>query len=300
MNTIDFSKLSNEDLNNIKKKCELQLVKNTYFNGIEKNKNINLPKNSNKICKKINIIDHEKDEDEYMFYEEGNAWKATLKIDGLDDPVMIKRKTHFSKYTFTESFSIQIQNEFFIYSHGYYRNTGNREDEYNEGILNIIYNALGLTKKNMPSRVINLIFYNDPLHSLQYEDNDFCIDGYYGDEEEVDGDEEEVDGDEEEVNGDEEEVNGEDVNGIQQNRIEQMRQIQSECLELFRKKNSDYGDAFAKFGIIGILTRIEDKIQRSISISKKNITLVNDESLKDTMLDLHNYAAMSVMLLEDE
>ena len=40
-------------------------------------------------------------------------------------------------------------------------------------------------------------------------------------------------------------------------RVEQLKTIQAEALELFAKKNADYGDAFAKYGIIGIhyLTR---------------------------------------------
>ena len=46
--------------------------------------------------------------------------------------------------------------------------------------------------------------------------------------------------------------------------------------------------------------RIEDKIQRSLSITKNGVNLVNDESIKDTLLDLHNYAAMGLMLLEEE
>jgi len=80
------------------------------------------------------------------------------------------------------------------------------------------------------------------------------------------------------------------------NRVEQMKQIQCEALELFTKKNADYGDAFAKYGLIGVLMRIEDKIQRSLSITKNGVNLVNDESIKDTLLDLHNYAAMALML----
>ena len=82
-------------------------------------------------------------------------------------------------------------------------------------------------------------------------------------------------------------------------RVQQLEKTQRECLELFRKKNQDYGDAFAKFGVIGILMRIEDKIQRSLSITKNGVRLVNDESLKDTLMDLHNYAAMGVMLLDE-
>ena len=38
------------------------------------------------------------------------------------------------------------------------------------------------------------------------------------------------------------------------NRVEQMKTIQKEALELFTKKNIDYGDAFAKYGVIGVLT----------------------------------------------
>ncbi len=66
------------------------------------------------------------------------------------------------------------------------------------------------------------------------------------------------------------------------------------------KKNADYGDAFAKYGIIGVLMRIEDKLQRSISISNKGVNLVENECIRDTLIDLHNYAAMGMMLLDEE
>jgi hypothetical protein len=79
-------------------------------------------------------------------------------------------------------------------------------------------------------------------------------------------------------------------------RVEQMKHIHQEALELFIKKNADYGDAFATFGVIGVLVRIEDKIKRCISISSKNVQLVDNESLRDTLIDLHNYAAMALML----
>jgi hypothetical protein len=82
-------------------------------------------------------------------------------------------------------------------------------------------------------------------------------------------------------------------------RVSQMIQVQLSALELFKKKNADYGDAFAKFGIIGVLMRIEDKIQRSLSITKKGVTLVDDERMRDTLIDLHNYSAMAIMLLDE-
>ena len=83
-------------------------------------------------------------------------------------------------------------------------------------------------------------------------------------------------------------------------RVEQMKKIQAEGLELFTKKNVDYGDAFAKYGMIGVLMRIEDKIQRSLSITNKGVNLVDDERLRDTLIDLHNYAAMALMLNDEK
>jgi hypothetical protein len=78
-----------------------------------------------------------------------------------------------------------------------------------------------------------------------------------------------------------------------------MKQIQKEALELFTKKNKDYGDAFAEYGTIGVLVRIGDKLKRCISLSSSKIQLVDDESLKDTLLDLHNYSAMALMLMDE-
>ena len=82
-------------------------------------------------------------------------------------------------------------------------------------------------------------------------------------------------------------------------RVSQMKIIQKEGLELFEKKNTDYGDAFANYGTIGVLVRMGDKIQRLQSIKRNNISLVNSESLRDTLIDLHNYAAMAIMLLDE-
>jgi beta-glucosidase/6-phospho-beta-glucosidase/beta-galactosidase len=83
------------------------------------------------------------------------------------------------------------------------------------------------------------------------------------------------------------------------NRVEQMKKIQEEALELFTRKNTDYGDAFAEFGIIGVLMRIEDKLKRSVSITKNGVNLVKDEKIRDTLIDLHNYAAMALMLIDE-
>ena len=83
------------------------------------------------------------------------------------------------------------------------------------------------------------------------------------------------------------------------NRIEQMKAVQDEGLELFTRKNKDYGDAFAKHGTIGVLIRMSDKIDRCLSVSNSGVNLVHDEALRDTLIDLHNYSAMAIMLMDE-
>jgi len=83
-------------------------------------------------------------------------------------------------------------------------------------------------------------------------------------------------------------------------RIDQMVKVHSEALELFRNKNTDYGDAFATYGTVGVIVRMGDKIQRLISVSNKGVALIDTESLRDTLIDLHNYAAMGIMLIDEQ
>ena len=96
----------------------------------------------------------------------------------------------------------------------------------------------------------------------------------------------------------EEKININTTNKI--DRPSQMEKVQKEGLELFKKKNADYGDAFANYGVIGVLVRMGDKIARLQSITTKCVSLVNTESLRDTLIDLHNYSAMAIMLLDED
>ena len=82
-------------------------------------------------------------------------------------------------------------------------------------------------------------------------------------------------------------------------RVAQLQKIQNEGLELFKKKNADYGDAFATYGAVGVIVRMGDKISRLSSITNNGINLVDTESLRDTLIDLHNYSAMAAMLLDE-
>ena len=87
---------------------------------------------------------------------------------------------------------------------------------------------------------------------------------------------------------------------VQRDRVQQLDIVQLEARKLFQRKNSDYGDAFATYGPVGVLVRIGDKIQRLQSIHKRGITLVKDEKMRDTLIDLHNYAAMAIMLIDEK
>ena len=80
-------------------------------------------------------------------------------------------------------------------------------------------------------------------------------------------------------------------------KIIQMKNIQTEALVLFIRKNHDYGDAFETHGLVGVLVRMQDKISRAMTISNHSIE-VKDEKLRDTLIDLHNYAAMAIMCMK--
>ena len=71
--------------------------------------------------------------------------------------------------------------------------------------------------------------------------------------------------------------------------------IQNELLEIYKKKNTDYGNSYKQFGLIGILTRLQDKINRCLTISKNKIKLVEDEDLNDTLKDLSNYCILALI-----
>ena len=82
-------------------------------------------------------------------------------------------------------------------------------------------------------------------------------------------------------------------------RMKQFKTVQEEALDLFSKKNADYGDAFANFGPVGVIVRMGDKINRLSNVTKSDITLIKTETVRDTLIDLHNYAAMAIMLMDE-
>ena len=91
-----------------------------------------------------------------------------------------------------------------------------------------------------------------------------------------------------------------DINDINNKRLNQYMKVHKEARDLFELKNKDYGDSFANYGTVGVLMRMKDKLNRYQSITRNGVTLVDDEQLRDTLIDLHNYSAMCVMLLDND
>lgn len=74
--------------------------------------------------------------------------------------------------------------------------------------------------------------------------------------------------------------------------------IQNNGLELFEKKNKDYGESYKECGVIGILVRIIDKINRLENLNYISNYKIN-ESRKDTLIDLHNYTLLGIMCIDN-
>lgn len=71
--------------------------------------------------------------------------------------------------------------------------------------------------------------------------------------------------------------------------------------QVYKAKNHDYGDSFGdtykKLGIISAVTRLSDKMNRLMSLAVKHDAQVKDEKIEDTLLDMANYAIMTLIEL---
>jgi septal ring factor EnvC (AmiA/AmiB activator) len=85
--------------------------------------------------------------------------------------------------------------------------------------------------------------------------------------------------------------------------IADFREIIEEMIQLYTRKNKDYGNAFkqsySEFGSIMCAIRINDKLNRFKTLIKQNKE-VKTESIKDTLIDLANYAVMTIIEIERE
>lgn len=89
-----------------------------------------------------------------------------------------------------------------------------------------------------------------------------------------------------------------EVNG----NVKQFNELAQTMCELYEKKNADYGDSFNisldKYGIIAALTRISDKFNRIENLILNQNKKVEDEKIEDTLIDLANYAMMTVLWIK--
>ena len=71
--------------------------------------------------------------------------------------------------------------------------------------------------------------------------------------------------------------------------------------QVYKAKNHDYGDSFGdtykKLGIISAVTRLSDKMNRLMSLAVSHEAQVKDEKIEDTLLDMANYAIMTLIEL---
>ena len=94
-------------------------------------------------------------------------------------------------------------------------------------------------------------------------------------------------------------------NTVCKNKIGKHQAICTVLNRIYEKKNHDYGDSFSNsvktLGIIAAITRIYDKVQRVISLTKPGVVpRVSDETLIDTLMDAANYCILTIMELEGE
>lgn len=85
------------------------------------------------------------------------------------------------------------------------------------------------------------------------------------------------------------------------NNIEHFESINKQMLELYTKKNHDYGNSFEEGldedGLVAAKIRLGDKFRRFSKLIKEEAQ-VNTESIEDTLIDMANYSIMTLMWLE--
>jgi hypothetical protein len=71
---------------------------------------------------------------------------------------------------------------------------------------------------------------------------------------------------------------------------------------LFARKNRQYGGAYRWMGLIGTISEIFGIAMRLVNMVFRDFDNLpaNREKIRDCLLDLHNYANMAVMCLDDE
>lgn len=74
--------------------------------------------------------------------------------------------------------------------------------------------------------------------------------------------------------------------------------------DIYRRKNHDYGDSFhngfSEYGMLMPVIRLEDKFRRFKMLATGGDKKVENESIRDTLIDLANYAIMTIIEMDGE
>lgn len=85
-------------------------------------------------------------------------------------------------------------------------------------------------------------------------------------------------------------------------KVQLHREVCEEINDLYARKNHDYGGSFhqtfVEEGMAMARIRLGDKFNRFKTLSRGGEQKVNDESIRDTLIDLANYAIMTVVEME--
>ena len=88
--------------------------------------------------------------------------------------------------------------------------------------------------------------------------------------------------------------------------IREFEQITKLMIDTYRRKHHDYGqstkDTYRKYGPVSMAVRMRDKLNRFetlIELEKRGDQIMVNESLFDTLLDLANYAIITMIEQKD-
>lgn len=99
-------------------------------------------------------------------------------------------------------------------------------------------------------------------------------------------------------------INNTKIKPLEDSKTKKHKLICEKLNALYEAKNADYGDSFGKsykeYGLTMPCIRLEDKLNRLKSLYFSRTIKVKNESIEDTLMDLANYAIMTLIELEEE
>lgn len=76
---------------------------------------------------------------------------------------------------------------------------------------------------------------------------------------------------------------------------EALEAVASDLIDRVLMKNEDYGNAWQRHGIAGVLVRVSDKALRLENLADGREAIVIDETWADTLRDIAGYALLGLL-----